>query len=261
MPHNNGSISTTEVIPAVETSVFAGYEASRLAVGILAVGNDVMPGRDEEFKAYLRLRANVYAEQTGMLGPEHVREDGTETDGDDSRSVHFGVIENGVRGQRLIGSMRLIIKSTKEDRPLPIEDYFPDTFSEGAAPIGSTEVSRFICRHESSAVQALAKWQLYSKTLAYGITHQLGPVYAVVEPGLERRLTADGVPNVRLAEPKLVPEYNADNLAIVIDTHGLGQVLEARTPGLVAAMSLAETDFTYLGTRRSEPKHSQRIVA
>ncbi len=261
MPHINSVISTTEVIPTVETDLFVGHETARFAVGILAVGSDILPGREKEFGAYLRLRAKVYADQTNILGQEHIQEDGTERDGDDARSVRFGVLENGRDNARLIGSMRLIIKSVEDDRPLPIEELFPDAFSEEQAPLGSTEVSRYICRHERQAVQGLIKWQLYSKTLAYGIAHELGPVYAVVEQSLEKRLTMDGVPNVRLAEPKLVPEYNSDNLAIVVDTDGLADMLEAKSPGLVAAMGKSEADFTYLGTRHALALPSERNVA
>ena len=104
--------------------------------------------------------------------------DGSESDYDDSRSVHIGLIENDRVGgrQRMIGAMRLIIKQSADDDPLPIEHHFPMPFDEAPAPALSAEVSRLICEHEEVAVQARFKWPLFTAGFAY-TKHTLWPRY------------------------------------------------------------------------------------
>jgi len=87
-------VTNEMVMPRIETDIFVGHEAARFAVGILAVENEVVANRHEEYLGYLRLRANVYADQTNIIPKEQVLADGTERDKDDIRSVHFAVIEN-----------------------------------------------------------------------------------------------------------------------------------------------------------------------
>lgn len=239
------------VIPSIETGLFDDNPSARFAVGMLAVGNDVMAGCPEEFTGYLRLRANVYADQTNMIPKNHVSEDGTERDEDDARSVHFAVIENAGRSQRVVGTMRLIVKANEDGTPLPIEEYFPEAF-QTPAPDSSTEVSRYICRHEDPKLQDGLKWPLFSGALAHIIGHDLGPTYAVVEDFLEKDLQNNRVPIKRLAEPKFLEEYNYDNLAIVIATDVLARRIQARNPGLIETMREAEGKFTYFGTREPE---------
>ncbi len=238
-------VSNAEVIPSIETDIFIGHENAQFAVGVFAVGDFVLPGRDEEYLGYLRLRANVYADQTQMIPAEHVREDGTEIDGNDNRSLHFGVIENNENGPRVVGAMRLIVKQEIDLRPLPVEEFFPNAFAEAPAPMESTEVSRYICRHENQQIQSKLKWPLYSMALANIIDSGLKPTYAVVEPPLERGLRMIGMPTKRLADPKFLPEYNNGNLALVIDTATFAQNLEARGLSMISEIRKAGVGFVY----------------
>ena len=245
-------VTNEMVIPTVETYFFEGHEDARFAVGLLAVGNTIIAGRDEEHLGYLRLRANVYADQTNMIPKEHVLEDGTERDADDERSVHFGVIENIPGNHRVVAAMRLIIKSREDGRSLPIEDYFPEAFKNGPALENSIEVSRYICRHEDARVQGELKWPLYTQALSYVMAHDLGPTYAVVEAPLENQLKGIGIPLGRIAEPKFLPEYNADNLALEIYTAKLAHIMKLDKRSSIEAALATKHELTYFGTNDEE---------
>lgn len=245
-------IPNQEVIPEIQTNIFEGHDMARFAVGMLAIGDQIIPGREAEFTGYLRLRANVYADQTNMISKDLVREDGTERDEDDVRSVHFAIVENALTSKRVVAAMRLIIKSNEDGRPLPIEEFFPEVFTTGPAPMLSTEVSRYICRHESSKVQHDLKWPLYAAALSYAAENDLGPSYGVIEQALERGLKASRVPIVRIGEPKFVPEYNYDNLPVSIDTERLSRMMDILSPGMIGAMREANGDFVYTGLQKRE---------
>jgi N-acyl-L-homoserine lactone synthetase len=240
MSHIDTSVTNTEVIPVFETDLFDGHEESRFAIGIIALGDEITPGCEAEFGAYLRLRAKVYADQTNMIGKDQVREDGTETDVDDSRSIHFGLFEQHAIGARAVGAIRIIMKTEEDDRPLPIEDFFPDTFADGKAPVGAVEASRYIARHESAAIQETLSTPLFSGVLAFVSAHNLGPLYGVVEPKVEKSLTSKGVPLERVAEPVFVPEYNADNLGILVDSDEHVRRIFGREPGVRAPAAPTE---------------------
>jgi N-acyl-L-homoserine lactone synthetase len=242
------SITNGEVIPVFETDMFDGQEGSRFAIGIIAVGDEVTPGCEDAFDAYLRLRAKVYADQTRMISKDQVREDGTEMDADDSRSVHFGVFEQHELGARAVGSIRLIIKDEKDDRPLPIEDFFGIE-----APMGSDEASRLIARHEQAVVQGGIKWALFTGALAYVRAHNLGPTYATVEEGVERDFARCRMKTERVADPKYVEEYQADNLGVVIDTEDFAVVVDRVQPGMLEQLTTNEGAFTFYGRQPSRP--------
>lgn len=247
MSHSDRSLRNGAVIPRIESRLFADHPSARLAVGILAVGDQVTPGCAAEYTAYLRLRARVYADQTHMLDEDAVLPDGTERDDDDGRSIHFGAIENQGSTQRVVASLRLIVKRGEQDRPLPIEDFFPEVFATTPAPPSSIEVSRYICRHEDPAVQAELKWPLYSAGLSRLMADGLGPTYGVVEEFLERDLRINRVPFKPLAPPRFVAEYNAENLGIIIDTGALARLLERRSPGVIASMQAKQGEWSYFG--------------
>ncbi len=240
-------ITNEMVIPTIESNIFDGHEDARFAAGIIAVGGAIVEGRDQEYLGYLRLRANVYADQTNMISKDQVLEDGTERDGDDKRSVHFAVIENIVGNHRVVAAMRLIIKSHEDSRPLPIEEYFPEAFDDKRAPERSIEVSRYICRHERQSVQSELKWPLYTQGLSYAMTNNLGPTFAVVEAPLENQLRGIGIALNRIAEPKFVAEYNADNLAIEIDTKKVARMMGLDKDKSIAAALAAQNKMTYFG--------------
>jgi N-acyl-L-homoserine lactone synthetase len=248
MPANR--ISNQEVIPEIESSIFEGHEAAHLAVGIVAVGDNVLPGLENEFHGYQLLRGNVYARQKAYMSEEELNSDGTETDVDDSRSVHFAVIENAMNNPRVVAAMRLIVKSPQDARPLPIEEHYPEAFVEGEAGMYSTEVSRLIARHENPKVQGKLKWPLFAAGVSYIVDHQLGPVFGAVEESLEQGLQTAGVPVSSIGEPKFVEEFNATKLPIRIDIPGLSQRLEEDKPDLLDAMQALTKGFVYSGTSR-----------
>jgi N-acyl-L-homoserine lactone synthetase len=204
-----------------------------------------VPGLEEEYLAYLRLRANVYAGQMGFIGANHVRSDGTERDQDDDRSVHFGLYEQDPAGARAIGSMRLIVKSDEAPEPLPVESFFPEVFADAPAPSHSVEVSRYIMRHETRPIQHRLSPPLFSRALAHVMTHNLGPLYGVIEPGLERALGMRGLPIERIATPRYVPKYATHNLGIVVHAEEFARQLEQTHPGILDAIRRQEETLTY----------------
>jgi len=244
------SISNTEVIPLVETDMFHGHEATSFAVGMLAIGDEALPSRDAEYHGYLRLRAGVYAAQTNIISRELVRADGTETDEDDARSVHFGEFEYKPSGIRAVGALRLITKTEQDSRPLPVEKFFPEVFADKPAPLGAVEVSRYICRHESRTIQSELKWPLYTEALGYFMTHNLGPAYGVIEEKIESALLAGGVPLTRIAQPRYVPEYASDNVAVQIDTQILARMMGMNQDNAAQVVRANEQNFTYFNMQQ-----------
>lgn len=216
------TISNEMVIPTIESTWFINQRPeTNFAVGMIAVGDQILAGRDSEHDGYLKLRANVYAYQTQMIPHSDVREDGTEVDNDDVRSTHWALLERSDEGEglaRVVGSIRTIEKRATDSRPLPIEEFFPEKFADNPLPIGSTEVSRYIARHENPRVQAQMSAPLFKKVVAHITAHGLVPTFGVVEPSVERHLKGGlGVPIERIADPKFVPEYAADNLGISVN--------------------------------------------
>lgn len=236
------------IIPNVETGLFNSHPQSRFGVGLVAIGNRVLEGRDSEYLGYLRLRANVYAIQTRMIPIQKVNQDGTESDRDDYRSVHFAVLENVDFSRsfaRVVGCMRLIVKDIVNDGPLPIEHYFPEAFKSSPAPPGSVELSRFICRHEQARIQHAMKWPLFNYSLGYGKEAQYRPVYATVEPSFERLLRAIGILEEQVASPSFITDYNADNLGIKINISRLEEKLNDRE--LVDGLYRTALEFAFYG--------------
>lgn len=210
----------SQVVPVYESNLFEKHESAKYAVGIIARGDAVTPGMDDDYEAYLRLRGNVYAMQEGMIDPAHVAEDGTERDENDHRSVHIAIAERTVDDQQLlIGAMRIIVKTDESPGPLPVESFFED-FQE-PAPVGVNELSRFICRHEDSRLQMLLKWPLYRRVVAHAIDADLDQTFAVIEPPLARIFDRDGMPTRAVTAPKYIAEYNDVNLGIAIDMRAL----------------------------------------
>jgi len=241
---SNKFVSNIEVVPIIDNTIFNGRnKRSRFALGILSA-EDVLnyePGSLSE--AYLKLRANVYGAQTGMLGIDNIRSDGTDVDCDDERSSHFLVMENRIGKMAIFACMRLIEKSSSCKRLLPIEDFFPESF-DSPAPENSIEVSRFIVRHDDRRQSRIAKNGLMTAGLAYAYKEDLGPILGVVEPAFEKDLRMMRLPVNRIAEPKLVMEYNDVNLGIEIDKASFKDLL-----GEVALnnMTIPTGSFTYWG--------------
>jgi N-acyl-L-homoserine lactone synthetase len=252
MSHLDTLVTNEQVIPVIESELFAHRPDARFAIGVVAVGDEIIPGLEAEAQAYYRLRAGVYAYQTNMIDHGLVDENGTEHDHDDQRSLHFTVVENLGQAQRIVAAMRLI-KKQGNNLPLPIEDFFPEVFTDNPAPENSLEVSRYICRHEDKRIQNNLKWPLYSLALSDIIKNDHAPTYAVVEEFLKNDFIKHGVPFTPIAEPKFVEEYNDENLGMTIDTAQLSKHVEKLQPGLLSAMMAAEGDFVYFGKQNTQP--------
>lgn len=245
-------ISNKDAIPQIPSSgIFNGRSKDRFAVSYMGNGIDLSDEMDPIFQAYLRLRANVYIDQTGMLDTDVRRNDGTETDSDDERSAHFIVAENRLSTVAIIACMRLIEKKNATDRPLPIEDFFPEIFENNPVAKNSIEVSRFIVRQNEKKHRLGARAMLLVSALAYTRDREFGPTYAVVEPEFEAHLTAIDVPIERIAEPKWVSEYNDFNLGIMIDTE---EMAHRMGKDAVASCLLEAGESKYWGTLRNRPR-------
>lgn len=240
----NRHLTAGEVIPWFRSEIFRGHEDAQFAVGMLAEGGRTK--YDEAMRAYYKLRANVYVHQTQMLDFDHVDINGGERDEDDGRSIHMGIIENMGDEQRMVGSMRLIVKG---DQPLPIELYFPEVFDGNPAPSSSCEVSRFIARHEDHGTQDSFRAPLFMQALAEIICHNMGPTYGIIEPYLRRLLKAKRVKFQDLGEPVFLPAYNEINQPVVIDTEDLARQMEQRHPGVIRTMIATSGEFMYFGNR------------
>lgn len=240
----NRFISKEEATPILaDNMVFSKHPDSRFALGVFSSDNVLSYKPNSIEEAYLKLRANVYVTQTGMLPSEVVRQDGTELDENDERSTHFVVFENRNLGKvAVVACLRLIEK--KDESILPIENFFPEVFEDSAAPEESVEVSRFIVSHNEVRQAKIITREMMSACLAHIVLNELGPVFGVVEPIFERGLKCMGVPVNRIAKPKLVPEYNDKNLGLEIDCiefkHRIGEEALKR-------MTVATGSFSYWG--------------
>ncbi|MGE5327753.1 MAG: hypothetical protein ACM3KH_00285, partial [Thiobacillus sp.] len=83
---SNKFISNEQAVPIIDSEVFKGHENNRFALGVFGPDDVISYTPGSLAEAYLKLRANVYVDQTGMLSEQTKRVDGTELDGDDERS-------------------------------------------------------------------------------------------------------------------------------------------------------------------------------
>lgn len=241
---SNKYITHKEAVPILESDIFSEHPDKKFAIGVFSAEDVLNYKPDSVEQAYLRLRANVYVDQTRMLGSEVKRTDGTELDDDDERSTHFVVLENLMMGRAAVfACMRVIEKTSDKNHALPIEEFFPEIFPV-PAPQDSIEVSRFIIRNDNVRNSMMAKKELISTGLAYSFDNNLGPVYATLEPSFEKDLKLMRLPTKRIAEPKMVAEYNDHNLGIEIDKEGfkhrMGEVA-------VKNMTVPVGSFNYWG--------------
>lgn len=241
MAVNNRFIPNLEAAPLVETDIFRDDSSRKFALVAFGLG---LRENDELFNSYLKLRANVYVYQTGMLPEEALRYDGTEIDEDDERSSHFLVVENRIGAVAAVACIRLIEKSDEHSQQLPVENFFPEAFEDSSAGLRSIEVSRFISCLDSKPDQLTAIMELFKSSLARIRQNELGPVYAVVEEDLERSLSFLGAPPRRIAEPQYVEEYNDSNVGIEIDTDDMAQ---AFGPELLDSMDVSTDSVRYWG--------------
>lgn len=251
-------IGNETVIPVIESRLFEQHPDARFAAGVLAVNDQAKLGLGNEYAGYYDLRRNVYVDQTGQLSADDLHEDGTDRDHDDARSIAFGIIENRGLDQRVVATMRLILKgydAITEDRfendyPLPVEEFCPEVFEAHPAPPKSIEVSRLISRHEKATIQDFLSWKIYPLALAQIANHKLGPTYAVVEPWFERHAATTGIPVTSIGSARYIEHYQDYNLPIEVDTAKFIDGIEDREPGLMDELKVAAGAMTYFGKLR-----------
>lgn len=198
------------------SKIFASDPEKPYAISIFGPDDIVDYDEGSVQHDYLRLRADVYIDQTGFLDPSMRRQDGTESDHNDSRSAHIVALENKLGRAAVIGCMRLPYKTLEDMSPLPIEEFFPEKFS---VPLeqGTVEVSRLIANSDNFKIRNLIKRKLILHGLAYIVQNDLGPIYAVVEEPLRKDLEEMGVPIDTVAGPKYVDKYHSTNIGIEVD--------------------------------------------
>ncbi len=212
-----------EVIPIVESHIFEDTDAQ---LAIAEVKPDELANM-AEFIGAAELRAKTYV-ANGFVKETELNDDGTELDADDERSIHYLVFERtAVRSlARVVGNMRLVMKTAENPNPLPVERFFPEYFQE-SAPNGSAEVSRLIARHEDARMQALIKWPMFIAGYKQVVESESGPVYGLMTPGLIRQLSSQHVPMSVLAEAEYIEEINATKQPVEIDLPALGRLISA----------------------------------
>lgn len=227
-------ISNQEAAPIVETDIFAQLPDKRFALLCLGRGLTQPQADPNIVVGYLGLRKNVYVDQTRMIPPDSPNvEGGIESDLDDERSTHFVVAERSadMGTAAIVACMRLI---HREGKPLPIEEFFSEVFEDGTAPVDSIEVSRFISCVDGKRERLISISEMFRSGVAHIEKHKLGPVYGVVEPELERSLRFLGAPPKRIADPKMIEEYNDHNVGIEVDipamVKAMGRKSLLRTP-------------------------------
>jgi len=247
------TVTNEAVIPVIEAQIFNASPEHQFAIGMLATGYELVDDRGGIFTGYLRLRANVYASQTNMIPGNEVRPDGTEKDADDSRSTHWAILERareqeqelGFQGlARVVASIRTIEKTATDQRPLPIEVFFPEAFT-APLPLGAVEVSRYICRHENPIIQSRLSAPLFSAVVGHIQSKGFSPTFGVVEEKVEQRLERYGVPMQRIALPKFVPEYAADNLGFSVDIQAMAEFMGLDNPEALAKIRSEQRKWSY----------------
>lgn len=256
LTHFDRSVSNHEVIPVIDSSIFAEAPTARLACGLLAVNGTALPGFEAEYLAHFQLRRKVYVDQTGQLAESELQEDGTDRDTDDARSVTFAVFENHRSGVRVVGVSRLILRG--DARPLPVEEFCPDAFTAGDLTARSVEVSRVIARHENAALQDLVQWHLFAVMLAYIANHGLERTFAIIEPWLERHLNG-AIAISRIGEVRYVEHYLDYNVPIEIDIPASAELVNARNGGYIDQYRAAEPKMVLFG-RVSAGSLSERVA-
>lgn len=232
MAVDNHFIPNSEAVAYTESRIFEKSPESKFALVCLGRGLE-RPGEgsgNSISHAYLRLRKKVYVDMTGMIPPDspNVIDGRYEYDEDDIRSTHLVVLENMGRGSNTVGAvacMRMIEKTRQNNRPLPIENIFDDTFSGNPAPENSSEVSRLLTCIDNNSDRVQAIGQMFNTAVAHYQYNNIQPIYGIVEPRLERTLSFLGAPPQRLAKPKMVEEYNDVNVGIEIDVPAMRRAM------------------------------------
>jgi N-acyl-L-homoserine lactone synthetase len=238
------NIEKNQLIPVVESKVFIDHPDARFAIGEVAVNGAIVNSYENEFFGAARLRADTYLSK-GFVRCDELDDDGTELDQNDTRSAHFVMLEQGAKDSlaRVVGNMRLIIKSSENSGPLPLENYRPDVFSDNPLPIQSVEVSRLIARHEDLRLQSQIMWPLLIAGQKYGEHNHLGPAYGLLTPALTRRLRMQRIPVTAVADEKYIEAINASKQPVSINLPLLKRLIRATGD---QGIDVSEGGFSYL---------------
>lgn len=215
------------LIPIIESKVFIDRPDVRFAIGEVAINNVIINGYSNEFFGAAKLRANIYLDK-GFVRSDELDDKGTELDQNDSRSTHFVMLERTAVASmaRVVGNMRLVVKSQENPGPLPVEGYYPELFQENPISIGGVEVSRLIAGHEDPDVQNSLKWPLFIAGQKYIEHNKLGPVYGLISPALTRLLRSQHIPVSAITSEKYIEEINATKQPILVNMSVLKKVIE-----------------------------------
>jgi N-acyl-L-homoserine lactone synthetase len=194
--------------PEINAELFVNNPNASFWVGLISP-QDYKTG--ELYDSVGRFRANVYVREQEFLPANAVDACGREYDSDDDRSTQFVVAEriqesdNSVASARIVGYGRLIVKECQKDL-LPIEKQFVELFENNPASPGSTEVSRFISRHEDNLMQHFIGLSVIRAMTHFSLTKNIDTAYFEIESHLLKMLRYIGLPLEQLSEPKEVLE-------------------------------------------------------
>jgi len=188
-----------------ESEIFKDNQDATFWVGEIA---DTQQIYDQVvYDAQAKFRADVYVEEMKFLDTTHIDSSGRELDGDDSRSLHFTVLENlGNSEAKVVGAARLIYKNHSSEQ-LPIEKYFPEIFQDNPLPENAVEVSRFIARHEDDATQHAIALSVIRALTLNSVNKKVEADYCIIEEPLMKLLQMIGIPVETLGQPKDIDEY------------------------------------------------------
>jgi N-acyl-L-homoserine lactone synthetase len=231
------------IAPVFGSLLFRKNNDSRFAT--VGLGFGMFPeGVDSDiFTNYLRLRKNVYVDQTGMLPRDGDYPDGMEFDEDDERSSAVVILENRGMGQAaVIACMRAIYRD--KGGPLCIEESLG--FS---APKGSSEASRYILVEEqgerklSFRDRMMVNQKLFDAMVAIFNHKKLSPVYGLVELPVERALSRSGAPPTRLDTSGniFVDKFGGtEHVGVIIDIPEMSRAMTQRLGGGALQQALLE---------------------
>lgn len=240
-----------KLIPTIESKAFAESHQSRFALGKVAVDGVIVPGREAEYDGIARLRASTYLE-SGFITIDDLGDDGTELDKNDLRSVHFAILERTAVSSlaRVVGNMRLVIKSDESPTPLPLEEYRMDYFKDKPMPVGGVEVSRLIAMHEDANIQNSLKWPLFVAGYKYVEDNELGPVCGLMTPALTRLLRMQKIPVSAMTDAKYIDEINTSKQPVSINLKTLKRLIDIVGDNDI---DISKKDFSYIDI--NELKH------
>jgi hypothetical protein len=237
-------LKNNKLIPVVESKVFIDRPYSHFAIGVVAVNGTIVNTYDNEFFGAAQLRVNTYLSR-GFVKSDELDDNGTELDQNDSRSAHFVVLERAAVASmaRVVGNMRLVIKSPENPAPLPVESYYPEVFLDNPLPICSVEVSRLIARHENLLVQSLLMWPLLIAGQKYWEHNQLGPAYGLLSPALTRHFRMQRIPVSAITAEKYIEAINATKQPVTINVPLLKSAIDATGD---QGIDVSKGGFSYL---------------